>query len=189
MSESPTTSEAEGSLDANALLALFYERPSDACIVTHVRRDSVPAPYKELLVHENHMTVTVESFHESLVDVEILAEDKTANVYARKILLKRQSDGGVVQFGIVRLNRNLLPTAARDAIEAGDIPLGRILIEQGLLRHVQLLDIWKCETTGKVQQLMRLDQPTTTYGRTAIIHIDSQPVIELLEIVAPAQVA
>lgn len=186
MSESPITSEAEGSLDANALLALFYSQPTDACTAARVSRDSVPAPYDRLLVHEDHMTVTVESFHDSLVDVQVLAEKKTDNFYARKILLTRQSDDAVVQFGIVRLNRNLLPTSARDAIEAGNVPLGRILIEQGLLRHVQLLDIWKCDTHGEVQKLLQLDAPTTTYGRTAIIHIDSQPVIELLEIVTPA---
>ena len=33
----------------------------------------VPSPYRELLVHDQHMTVTVENHHGSLVDVRILA--------------------------------------------------------------------------------------------------------------------
>ena len=186
MSESPTTSEAESSLNANTLLGLFYDPPSKACLVKQISHDSVPAPYDRLLVHENHMTVTVESFHDSLVDVRVLDEKKTDAIYARKILLTRQSDGAVVQFGVVRLHRNLLPAAARDAIEAKQVPLGRILIEQGLLRHVQLLDLWQCDTNGELQQLLELEQPKTVYGRTAIIHVDGQPVIELLEIVTAA---
>lgn len=184
MSDSPSTSEAEQSLDANTLLGLFYENPAeDCCVATRVTSESLPDPYRELLVHENHMTVTVESFHDSLVDVKVLKEKKTDEIYARKILLTRQSDDAVVQFGVVRLHRDLLPAAARDAIEAKETPLGRILIEQGLLRHVQLLDLWKCDTTGELQSLLQMKEPTTVYGRTAIIHVDSQPVIELLEIV------
>jgi len=183
MSESPRTSGAERALDANTLLGLFYNNPSDCCLATKVSPEDVPAPYSGLLVHENHMTVTVESFHDSLVDVKVLDEKKTDAIYARKILLTRQSDQAVVQFGVVRLHRNLLPAAARDAIEAKQVPLGRILIEQGLLRQVQLLDLWKCETAGELQKLLQLETPSTVYGRTAIIHVDSQPVIELLEIV------
>lgn len=184
MSDLPSTSEAERSLDANTLLELFYENPAEhCCVATQVGREDIPQPYHKLLVHEDHMTVTVEAFHDSLVDVKVLEEKKTDDVYARKILLTRQSDDAVVQFGVVRLHRDLLPAAARDAIEAKQVPLGRILIEQGLLRHVQLLDLWQCKTTGELQQLLQLDSPTTVYGRTAIIHVDSQPVIELLEIV------
>jgi hypothetical protein len=33
-----------------------------------------------------------------------------------------------------------------------------------------------------------LTEPETTYGRQAIIHCDDQPAIELLEIVAPADI-
>ena len=185
MSES-VSPEAERDPNAQTLLGLFYDSPLDSCATTLVPHDDVPAPFDRLLVHENHMTVTVEAFHDSLVDVGVLDEQKSNDVYARKIVLTRQSDDQVVQFGVVRIHRQLLPEKARDAIEAKDTPLGRILIEQGLLRHVELLDIWRCEPGEELAQLLRMEPGETTYGRTAIIHVDSHPVIELLEIVSPA---
>ncbi len=187
MNESPISSEAEQRLDANTLLELFYHDPAGVCSITRVPAEAVPPPFDQLLVHENHMTVTVESFHNSLVNVQVLDETKSDDIYARKILLTRKSDGQIVQFGIVRIHRHLLPEATREAIERGEIPLGRILIEQGVLRKVELCDLWKCQTNGELQQLMQLDQPTTLFGRTAIIYVDQQPVIELLEIVTPGQ--
>ena len=65
--------------------------------------EEVPSPYRELLVHEHHMTVTVERHHGDLVDVRILARTHKGNSYARKILLTLHGSGRVVQFGIMRI--------------------------------------------------------------------------------------
>src|SRR2546428_279527 len=52
-----------------------------------VPADEVPPPYHGLLVHEYHMTVTVEAYHGDLVDVRVLAVHRDQDSYARKILL------------------------------------------------------------------------------------------------------
>ncbi len=183
MHESSFAFDARPSLDANALLRLFYESPEVVCHARCVPPGSVPPPFDRLLVHENHMTVTVESFHQSLVDVKVLEERRSDEIYARRILLTRQSDGQVVQFGVVRLHRNLIPSTARERIESGEIPLGRVLIEQGVMRKVQLLELWQCAIADALQLEMGLDEPSTLFGRTAVIHVDEKPVVELLEIV------
>ena len=41
--------------------------------VEHIPSSLTPEPYKELLVHEHHMTVTMEAYHRTRVDVRILA--------------------------------------------------------------------------------------------------------------------
>ena len=46
-----------------------------------VSADDVPPPYHGLLVHEHHMTVTVEAHHGDRVNVQVLA--------------RRQDNGGV----------------------------------------------------------------------------------------------
>src|SRR4051794_7358985 len=66
--------------------------------------DNVPPPYHGLLVHEHHMTVTVEAFHGEPVDVKVLQELRGAQAYARKILLITQKTKRVVQFGLVRIH-------------------------------------------------------------------------------------
>src|SRR5438270_6145301 len=68
-----------------------------------VAADEVPPPYNRLLVHEHHMTVTVEEFHGDLVDVRVLAQRQDDDAYARMILLALQHSGKVVQFGIMRV--------------------------------------------------------------------------------------
>ena len=50
----------------------------------------------------------MEEFHRSQVRVQVLEAKRTANYYSRRILLDRESDDRVVQFGIVRLNFDLL---------------------------------------------------------------------------------
>src|SRR5947209_18117746 len=53
----------------------------------YLRGDNVPAPYHQLLVHDKHMTVTVEAFHGSKVDVRVLERRTDGEAYSRKILL------------------------------------------------------------------------------------------------------
>src|SRR6516162_2511544 len=68
-----------------------------------VPADEVPPPYHGLLVHEHHMTVTVEAHHGGLVDVRVLQRRMTDDSYSRQILLALQKTGRVVQFGIMRV--------------------------------------------------------------------------------------
>jgi hypothetical protein len=52
-----------------------------------VAPDEMPEPYHTLLVHEHHMTVTVEAHHGDLVNVRILNRRHHGDDYARQILL------------------------------------------------------------------------------------------------------
>ena len=102
-----------------------------------VPADEVPLPYHGLLVHEHHMTVTVEAYHGDQVDVRILARRHTDDWYARKILLALHGNGQVVQFGIMRVHLRYCSAAVRDEIVAGQTPLGRILIQHNVLRRIE----------------------------------------------------
>ena len=57
--------------DLTTLLALFPGTltPADCALVA---AQDVPEPYRGLLVHEHHMTVTVEAYHGSPVNVRVL---------------------------------------------------------------------------------------------------------------------
>ncbi|MBI1830625.1 MAG: hypothetical protein HYR84_04155 [Planctomycetes bacterium] len=145
----------------------------------------VPEPYHTLLVHEHHMTVTVEAHYGSLVDVKVLERKRQGDSYARKILLALQSTGKVVQFGLVRIWLNYCSPAVRDAILAEDTPIGRILIEHDVLRRIEPTEYLRVTPGPEMMQWFGLASPQVTYGRLAIIHCDEYPAVELLEIVAP----
>lgn len=170
--------------DLNTLLALFpptdYVRSSVV-----VPEDQVPQPYRRLLVHEHHMTVTVEAFYGSLVDVQILERKEQGNDYARKILLSLRRGGKIVQFGLVRIRLDLCMPEVRADIVAGLTPLGRILINHGVMRRIEPTAYLRIVPGPAMMEWFGLKDPTPTYGRLAIIHCDDQPAIELLEIVAP----
>jgi hypothetical protein len=170
--------------DLRALFALFPPA-DDMPEYEPVAADEVPSPYHQLLVHEHHMTVTVEEHHGSLVDVRILARRQDNDSYARKILLALQSTGRVVQFGIMRVHLRHCSAAVRAEIVAGRTPLGRILIEHDVLRRIEPTGFLRVLPGRALREWFGLKEPKRTYGRLAFIHCDGVPAVELLEIVAP----
>jgi len=168
-----------------ALSALFYGDLAELGQFELVDPSEMPPVYRTLLDHQNHMTVTVEKHHGCPVDVRVLETKTAGNQYARKILLARKTDGRVVQFGIMQLNFDCVSDEVRRQVESRQIPLGRILIEHNVLREIHLFKLWKVFPGPELQKLFGLLSPQTTYGRTAAIHFDGEPAVELLEIVAP----
>jgi hypothetical protein len=166
------------------LFALFPgadDRPSYELIAG----TEMPQPYRDLLVHEHHMTVTVESHHGGPVDVRVLAVHQEGDLYARKILLVHQATGKIVQFGIVRIDLSMTSPAVRDAIVAQQTPIGRILIEHDVLRRIEPTAFLRIMPGPPQLAWFGLTKPVPYYGRLAIIHCDEQPAVELLEVVAP----
>jgi chorismate-pyruvate lyase len=171
--------------DLNDLVQLYYDDANELGRFLAVDGASMPDVYRKLLDHEHHMTVTVESHHGCPVDVAVLDYDTANDTYNRKIVLTRSDNGRVVQFGIVRLHVNFISRDVRAEIESREIPLGRVLINHGVLRRVELSQLWKVIPGVDLCRLFELAQPVETYGRTAIIYCDGEPAIELLEIVTP----
>ncbi|HEV2970242.1 MAG TPA: hypothetical protein VGY55_09645 [Pirellulales bacterium] len=171
--------------ELDSLVALFYDAPEQLADFAEVQAAGMPPVYQRLLAHNHHMTVTVEQRHGSLVDVHVLATRQQGRHYARKILLTRRLDGRVVQFGIVRIDLSFLGDDVRREIESQSTPLGRILIEHNVLREVELFKLWQVAPGEDLCQLFHIATTKLTYGRTALIHCNGQPAIELLEIVTP----
>ena len=171
--------------DLSTLVALFYENPAELGFFESVAADEIPTPYRELLDHNAHMTVTMEDFHGGAVDVQVLATRRDGSLYSRKILLSRQYDGRVVMFGVPRLNLDVLSPEVREEIESQRTPLGRVLINHNVLREVELVALWRVKMGGDLARLFGHPVGGTVYGRTALIHLNGEPAVELLEIAAP----
>lgn len=169
----------------DALVHLFYSSTEEVGRFDPSRAEALPPAFRRLLAHESHMTVTLEAFYHSSLDVQVLTKCETDQHYARRILLTRQSDGGVVQFGVMRVNSSHLSDAVRQEIETESHPLGRILISHDVLRKVELDTLWRVRPAVDLRRLLNMDEGQETYGRTALIHVEGEPAVELLEIVAP----
>lgn len=169
--------------DLQTLVDLFYTDSSEIGTFTQVIPDQMPDAYRTLLAHSSHMTVTLEDFHQSKVDVIVLDRQKTSAHYSRKILLSRQTDQVKVQLGIVRLNTGFLDLDVRKEVESEKTPLGRVLIDHNVLRTVKLLSLWKIEPGLDLIKHLELTSADPVYGRTALIYCNGIPAVELLEIV------
>lgn len=151
----------------------------------HVASALTPEPYKRLLVHEHHMTVTMEEFHHTSVVVKVLDRKLDGDIYCRKILLERADDGGIVQFGIVRFDLGTVLRAVREEILSERTPLGRILINYNVLRHIDLGAILEIAAGPGLASLLGCPTGQTMYGRLATIFCNQKPAVDLLEVAAP----
>lgn len=171
-------------VELDELVGLFFpQSPSDVGVFHEASAAELPGDANKLLNHCEHMTVTIEDFHDSEVDVQVLEEQSTETHYSRKILLTRKSDGGVVQFGIVRLDMSTLPKVVQDQIRERKIPLGRILISHDVMRAVRLAKLYRIEGGEELASHFDAKAGSDIFGRTAWMYCNGKPAIELLEIV------
>ncbi len=145
----------------------------------------VPEPYQSLLVHTHHMTVTVERYYNSTVDVQVLACRRSGNEYSRKILLNMHDTKKVVQFGLVRINLGVCSEGVRNEIVEGKIPLGRVLIQHDMLRRIEPVAYLKVELAAEMAKWFGVVAGTASYGRLGVIYTGKLPAVEVLEILAP----
>ncbi|MEZ6121795.1 MAG: hypothetical protein R3C49_01315 [Planctomycetaceae bacterium] len=174
-------------IELNQLCSLFPEPEGQPLYLKaeHIAREATPEPYHRMLVHEHHMTVTMESYHDCSVDVEVVDSRFEGALYCRKILLKKHGTDKCVQFGIVRFNFDFVTPSVREQIESESIPLGRVLIQHNVLRHIDLGAILKFEAGPGLSRYLQMDIGQTTFGRMATIFCNGAPAVDLLEISAP----
>ena len=171
--------------ELRALSNLFYASLEELGQFNEVDASEMPETARKLLWHDEHMTETVEAFHGTPVEVSVLDTNSTPTHYARRILLNKESDGQVVQFGIVRLSVESLAKEVRQEIERQESPLGRILIRHNVLRQVRPMSLWSVIPGLDLRKLFGLGESDVCFGRTALIYCDGLPAVELLEIVTP----
>ena len=198
-------SAGTGSLDgvtrAEELVRLFAEPGPGFATFRNVDRAEVPEPACTLLDHTSHMTVAMERFHGGDVRLRVVSQADSTGAqsphsgwYAREILLETQA-GTIVQHGIVRIDLSHLGPETAAAIREARRPLGRILIDAGMLRDVHGVRLLEIVPGPHLQKLFGglagpraapIAATTPVYGRVADIQLDGLPTVELLEIVALA---
>jgi hypothetical protein len=169
------------------LASLFPEPEGQPLYLSaeHVAKEATPEPYHRMLVHEHHMTISMESYHDCSVDVDVLDSRFEDGLYLRKIALRKSGTDEVVQFGLVRFNFDYVTPKVREEILAEKIPLGRVLIQHNVFRHVDLGAIIRFVAGPGIAKYLQMNEGDVTYGRLATIFCNGSPAIDLLEISAP----
>lgn len=175
---------AKPSVNLDALISEFFSGDKDASpLGQFTPAIDLPIDYARLLDHEHHMTVRVEAFHGTPVDVRVHRYHQTDHWYAREITLTKTGTDDVVQYGIVRFDTTSVPTQVWKEIESRTIPLGRVLINWDVMRVVHLCQLWQVTVGPAMAGPLDIAKESTVYGRTALIDCNGKPAIELLEVV------
>jgi len=178
---------------AEALVRLFSAPGPDFGIFRALAPAEVPAEVRAQLDHTDHMTVVMERLHGTPLGLRVVARARDAGEknpwYAREILLLSPA-GAVVQYGIVRIDLSHVDAKTAAAIRAARLPLGRVLIDAGLLRHVHAVALLGIEAGPRLAALfgpMTLPpgHAAATFGRVAEISLGGHPAVQLLEILPP----
>ena len=149
-----------------------------------VEPEEIPQPYRDLLVHDRHMTVTLERRHGQAVTVHPYQIHTIGDLYGRKLDLRTTDGGEVVMTGLMLFNFATCEPAVRARIEARQTPLGHILIEHNHLRRISTTSFVRIEPTDPLlERFGTVGNPA--YGRLATIFVDEQPAVDLLEVVRP----
>jgi chorismate-pyruvate lyase len=167
-------------------LRLLYAFFGDSALpqIEGVDADDVPEPYHRLLVHDQHMTVTLEAHHGKPVTVVPWKVHRNGDIYGRKLDLIVEQ-GRTVMTGVMLINFSYCTAEVRNAVIAETAPLGRILIENNVLRRIDATAFVKLPAEDSLVQRFHSVKPQAAYGRLATIYCDERPAIDLLEIVAP----
>ena len=170
------------------LAAVTRGLDSDACLLRSrpVPGAHVPEPFRRLLVHEAHMTTTLNAYYGGAVGLEVLESREHGDLYDRRILL-RVPDGRVVEYGIARLRLDLIATSIRNEILARQRPLGDILISYDVLRRIEPQWFFEIHLGAACLKHFDVGVEGGAFGRVGRIHCDGEPAIELLEVVVDAK--
>lgn len=163
------------------MFAFFGESQLPLC--EQIGASEVPDPYRQLLVHNNHMTVTLEQFHGCPVRVRPYLVHRQKDWYGRKLDLFADADGQMVMTGVALVNFGFCPDKVRDLIVAEQMPLGRILIENDILRRISASAFLRFSPHDDFVLRFGRRDGKPAYGRLATIFCEENPAVELLEIV------
>lgn len=180
--------------DLTGLYSIFGDRVEDMPSGRFINAGEMPQPYRDLLAHDHHMTVTMEEYHGAPVDVNIIRAIHDDPFYARKIYLTKAGTDRVVMFGIMRFNFEWCDDEIKREILDQETPLGRILIEHNVLRRISTHVLLRIVPNAEMRRIFGIEEaaeggdgrePTYVYGRLATIFCNNEPAVDLLEVSAP----
>lgn len=180
---SQTSGEAKQRAVLRALTEGFVDIASLDAAATIVSDARVPEPFRQLLVHSEHMTTRLERHCGRAVALSVLSSRRDGDSYRRMILLRPKDKPGVVEFGIVRIDLRQITADVKREILDQTVPLGDVLIRHKVLRRVEPRAYLRFTPAAPFMKHFRPGL-TAAYGRLAVIHYDTQPAIELLEVVS-----
>jgi chorismate-pyruvate lyase len=169
------------------LLGQFYAKLGLPLPSLHeVDGQALPEPYRSLLVHSLDMTPTLETFYRQRMNLTVLTRERRENSYLREVVLKSAADARPVEYGVIRICLDHLPSAASHLVLQEERPLGNILQTEVIAHLSWPQAFFRVESDSHLGHVLYLGQPETLYGRRNVLLDGSRRLLaEVIEILAP----
>jgi hypothetical protein len=152
-----------------------------------VEGDAVPEPYKSLLVHEHDMTPTLEKFHGERIHLAVLSSQQRDDFYFREVVLLLDKTDKPVEFGAIKINLALFPSAARKEILEERRPLGTLLADYTITHTSRPKAYLRVHSDDFINASLKLDRSQWLFGRrNTLWNPEQRPLAEIVEILPPA---
>lgn len=149
--------------------------------------EAVPQPYKQLLVHNDDMTPTLEKFYAQDIHLRVFGRRRKGNEYFREVVLLLDNNDQPVEFGAIKIDLELFSDEAKKQILEERRPLGHILNEGGIKHSSRPKAFLRVASDKVINEALQLTGAHVLYGRRNTL-FDSQdrPLAEIVEILPPA---
>jgi chorismate-pyruvate lyase len=169
------------------LLERFYSKLGLTLPAMHeLSGESMPQPYRSLLVHSLDMTPTLESFYRQPMNLSVLSREQQDYAYLREVVLKCSGDRRPVEYGVIRISLNHLPGPASLRVLEEQRPLGNILQTEAIAHLSWPQAFFKIQSDPHLAHVLHCPQPEELYGRRNVLLDGSRRLLaEVIEILAP----
>jgi chorismate-pyruvate lyase len=147
-----------------------------------IEADSIPQPYRSLLVHRTDMTLTLERHFGGRVALRPLATFSTGLWYFRRVLLAQEYTGRPVEMGAIRIKVGAFSDRIRRQILKNDVPLGRLLRDGGVKYESRPVAFLAIKPNPEMMGVFWMREARTLFGRrTEMIH-DGAKIGDIVEV-------
>jgi len=169
------------------LLERFYTRGGlPLPLVSQLRGEQVPEPYRQLLVHSRDMTPTLEAFHGRKLVITVLSRERDQESYLREVLLRPATEERPVEYGVIHIFLDKLPTTARQAVLAEERPFGDILQTEGVGHLSWPQSFFQIEADAHMGRVLGVRPPARLYGRRNVLVDGARRLLaEVIEVLPP----
>jgi chorismate-pyruvate lyase len=156
-------------------------------VIESIAGESVPEPYRSLLVHNNDMTPTLEAFHGEKIHLEVLSRQHRDDFYFREVVLLLDGTERPVEFGAIKINLALFPPGARREILEERWPLGHVLQQHKIVHSSRPKAFLRVAADPFIRSALKLaDQPVLYGRRNTLTDSMQRSLAEIVEILPPS---
>lgn len=156
--------------------------------VLEIEGDRIPQPSRDLLVHDEGLTPTLEAYWKRSLYLRPLAVRRDGDLLTRQVVLVASEIDRPVGFGAIRMNLDRFEETARSRIVACRTPLGTILREQGVEHKRRLSGFFQVDSDVLAGIGFDVGEHQTLYGRHNVLLSSSDQVMaEVVDILPPSE--